>query len=136
MITLDLAKKALAAAEKKAEELKIQVSTVVVDEHGVPIAMSRMEDAFVISPDFALAKAFTAATLKMPSGALSGYAVEGKPYYGINTLFGGKITTIAGGVPVKEKEIDVVIGAVGVGGSPDPSQDELCAKEAVKVLEG
>lgn len=135
MITLEKAKKALLASERKAEELKIQVSTVIVDEHGTPIAMSRMEDAYVISPEFAQAKALTAATLKMPSGALHQYAIGENPLFGLNSLFGGKLTTIAGGLPVMEKEIKVVIGAVGVGGSADPKQDEMCAKEAVKELE-
>ena len=95
--------------------------------------MSRMEDAFVISPDFAQTKAFTAATLKMPTSGLLEYATTNKPYFGVNTLFGGKLTAIAGGISVKE--MDVVIGAVGVGGSADPSQDEACAKAAAKVLE-
>lgn len=133
MITLDQAKKALVASEKKAEELNIKVSTIIVDEHGVPVAMSRMEDAFVVSPDFAQTKAYTAATLKMPSAGLLGYAAENKPYFGVNTLFGGKLTAIAGGVPVTMH--GKIVGAVGVGGSADPSQDEMCATAAVKVLE-
>jgi len=134
MITLEKAKKALEASEKKALELGIKVSTVIVDEHGSIIAMSRMDGAFVISPDFAKAKAFTAATLKMPTGGLLEYEAENKPYFGLNTLFGGKLTGIAGGVPAKKA--GAIIGAAGVGGSADPSQDALCAQEAVVVLEG
>jgi uncharacterized protein GlcG (DUF336 family) len=133
MITLEKAKQALEASEKKAQELGVKVSTVVVDEHGSLIAATRMEDAFYISPKFALAKAFTAASLKMPSDALHPYTAENKPYFGLNTLFGGELTPIAGGIPVTSN--GRVIGAVGVGGSADTSQDIQCAQEAVKVLE-
>src|SRR3972149_7181189 len=133
MITLEKAKQALEASEKKASQLGIKVATVVVDEHGELIAASRMDDAFYISPKFAKAKAFTAAVLKMPSGALEEYAAENKPYFGINTLFGGRLTTIAGGLPVNIR--GKIAGAVGVGGSADTSQDVECAQEAVKVLE-
>lgn len=133
MITLEKAKKALEASERKAEELKIEVSTVIVDGHGALVAMSRMDNALVISPDFAQAKAFTAATLKMPTSGLLAYEAENKPYFGLNTLFSGKLTGIAGGIPVQRQ--GGVIGAVGVGGSADPSQDALCAKEAVAILE-
>ncbi len=133
MITLEKAKKALEASEKKAEELKIQVSTVIVDEHGSTIVMSRMDDALIISPDFAKAKAFTSALLKMPTSGLLEYAAENKPYFGVNTLLGGELTTIAGGIPAKK--LGEIVGAVGVGGSVDPSQDALCAQEAVAVLE-
>lgn len=134
MITLEKAKKALEASEKKAQELGVQVSTVVVDEHGTLIAASKMEEAFYISPKFAVTKAFTAANLKMPSGGLLEYAADNKPYFGINTLFGGELTTMAGGLPVKMH--GKVVGAVGVGGSADTSQDVQCAEAAMKELEG
>lgn len=137
MIISEKAKQAIEASEKKAKELGIAVSTVIVNDHGTQIAMSRMVDshqeALEISPDFALTKAFTAANLKMPSGDLAPYAVEGKSYFGIDKLFGGKLTTIAGGLPIMKD--NKVIGAVGVGGSADVSQDVECAKAAQQVLE-
>src|ERR1700693_5735606 len=100
MITLEKAKQALVASENKARELGIAVSTYIVDEHGIPLAMSRMEGAFFVSPRIAYTKAFTAANLKMPSGDLGQYACEGKPLMGINTILGGELTTLPGGLPV------------------------------------
>lgn len=133
MITLEKAKKALEAAEKKAQELKVAVSVAIVDDHGVLIAGSKMDEAFYISPKFALEKAFTSANLMMPTETLLAYAADNKPYFGVNTLFGGQLTAIAGGLPVKIE--GKVVGAVGVGGSADTSQDVKCAEVAVKMLE-
>ena len=134
MITLDRAKKALEASERKAKELGTAVSTVVVDEHGSIIATSRMDGAIPISPRFAYCKAFTSASLGTPSEGLGAYAAEGKPYFGVNTILGGEITPIAGGVPVKMG--NKLVGGVGVGGSMDVSQDSQCAQEAAKILAG
>jgi len=133
MITLDSAKMALEAAEKKAKELGTAVSTVIVDEHGALVAMSKMDGAIVISPRFAYTKAFTSASLGSPTESLGEFAVEGKPYFGVNTIFGGEITTIAGGVPIKKN--NRLIGGVGVGGSMDVSQDAVCAQAAAAVIE-
>ena len=133
MITAKLALQAIEHAQKKAEELKVKVSITVVDDHGEVIATSRMDGAFVISPQFAQVKAYTSATLRWPTSALAEYTQPGKPYYGLTDLFGGELTDIAGGIPVNKGE--TTVGAVGVGGSPDVSLDEQCAKEAVKFLE-
>lgn len=133
MITLKKAREAIEASEKKATELGVAVTTVVVDEHGTLISASRMDNALVISPKFATAKAYTSATVGFPTDALEPFAAQDKPYFGINTLFGGELTTIAGGLPVMADSKR--IGAVGVGGSADTQQDLMCAKEAVKVLE-
>lgn len=134
MITLENAKKALEVAENKARELGVAVTTVIVDDHGTPLAMSRMDGAITISPKFAQTKAYTSASLGAPTSALAGFTGEGKPYAGLTSLFGGELTTMAGGVPVMMH--GKLVGGIGVGGSQDVSQDEQCAMAAKAVLEG
>ena len=74
------AKKVIEAAEAKAEELGIAISTAIVDEYGDLVAFSRMKGAIKISPKFALAKAYTAGTIGMATVDMAPYAVPGKPY--------------------------------------------------------
>jgi uncharacterized protein GlcG (DUF336 family) len=131
-ITLHQAKMAMEAAEDKAREIGVAISVVVVDEHGSLIAVNRMDKAIPISPRFAFAKAFTSAALGTPSEGLADYAKEGKPYFGVTTIFGGELTTIAGGMPIIKD--DTVVGGIGVGGSMDVNQDVDCCKAAVAAL--
>lgn len=132
MITSNQALKAVEAAEAKAKELGVAITTVVVDSHGTVILTKRMDKALVISPEFAYRKAYTSAVLKFPTSALAEYSQPGKPYYGIASMSTGKLNIIAGGLPIMDG--DKVIGAVGVGGSNDVKQDEQCAQAAVKAL--
>ena len=127
------AKKAIEAAEAKAKELGISISTAIVDQYGDLVAFSRMEGAIKISPKFAIAKAYTAGTIGMATADMAGYAGEGKPYQGMTDLFGGELTVIAGGLAIKEG--GKLAGGIGVGGSVDVSQDVECAKAALDVLE-
>lgn len=131
---MDYAKvrKAIEASEAKAKDLGIAVSTAIVDEYGDLVVFSRMEGAIKISPKFALAKAYTAGTIGMATADMAPYATPGKPYYGMDALFGGELTTIAGGLPIKAG--DKLVGGVGVGGSADTSQDVECAKAALEAL--
>lgn len=135
LLNIEKAKKAIEASENKARELGISVSTAVVDEYGVLVAFSRMDGALKISPKFAIAKAYTSGNLGMSTADMSGYATEGKPYYDMNSLFGGELTTIAGGVVIKSHD-GKIIGGIGVGGSADVNQDQECAQEALKAIEG
>ncbi len=125
-------KKAIEASEAKAKELGAAVSTAVVDQYGDLVAFSRMEGAIKISPKFAIAKAYTAGTIGMGTADMAGYAGEGKPYQGLTDLFGGELTVIAGGLPIKKG--DQLVGGVGVGGSTDVLQDVECAKAALAEL--
>ncbi len=132
MITLQNAKKAIAVAQQKARELGITVSVAIVDGHGTPVAIERMDNALTVSPEFALTKAYTSATLGMATDDIEPFAEQGKPYFGINTLASGKFTTIAGGLPIAYDGI--VVGGVGVGGSQDVSQDKICARAAQESI--
>jgi cob(I)alamin adenosyltransferase len=133
MISLEKARRAAEAATKKAEELKQNITVVIVDAAGNRVLVNKMEGAFPVSDSIAFTKAFTSATLWMASGDMAPYAEPGKPYYGLESIMGGSFTTIAGGVPVKDAD-GKVIGAVGVGGSYDTAQDATCALAAVEVL--
>lgn len=132
MMTLDKAQHMILASTEKAKELNIKVATAVVDEHGTIVALHRMDGAFYISPKFATSKAHTSALLGLPSGDIAGYAADGKPYFGINTAWGGELLPIAGGLPVKDGE--KVIGGIGVGGSLDVKQDLMCAEAGIAAL--
>ncbi|KKR88086.1 MAG: hypothetical protein UU34_C0001G0083 [Candidatus Curtissbacteria bacterium GW2011_GWA1_41_11] len=132
MISLDSAQKAIEKAVTKAQDLGITVTVTVVDDHGTLIAASKMDGALNISPKYSYAKAFTSANLGLPTADIAGYAIEGKPYFGTTSAFGGELMVIAGGLPVKKG--GKVIGAVGVGGSADVNQDVECAKAAAEVL--
>lgn len=134
MLTLSIAQHMVNKAIEKAQELNISVSVAVVDTHGSLLAFGRMDNALTISPKFAQTKAFTAATLKMPTEGIAPYAENGKPYAGLHAIFGGELTTIAGGLPIT---VDgQVVGGIGVGGSADVSQDALCAQSALEALNG
>ena len=129
MLTLEKAKKALEAAEKKAAELNIKVSVVIVDESGVIIAIHRMDGAVSVSPMFATAKAYTSGTLGLPTGEIAKYAGPDKPYYGVSDLDGGKLTTVTGGLPIVIA--GKLSGGIGVGGSYDVTEDLACAQAGV-----
>jgi len=132
LLTLEKAKKALEAAEKKAAELNIKVSVVIVDESGVIIAIHRMDGAVSVSPMFATAKAYTSGTLGLPTGEIAKYAGPDKPYYGVSDLDGGKLTTVTGGLPIVIA--GKLSGGIGVGGSYDVTEDLACAQAGVDSI--
>lgn len=129
----ELAQNALAAALEKAKSLGIAISVAIVDQYGDLVAFGRMKGAIKISPKFAIAKAYTAGTIGMGTSDMASYATEGKPYYGLTSLFGGELTTIAGGLPIKKGE--ELIGGIGVGGSADVQQDLECAQAGAAVFQ-
>ena len=132
MLTLSKSIEAIEKAKAKAAELGVAVTISVVDQAGTLIAVERMDGAIAVSPEISYAKAFTSATLGVPSAGIAEYAVPGKPYFGVTSLVGGKLTPIAGGQPIKMN--GAVVGGIGVGGSMDVSQDDACATAGVAVF--
>ena len=133
MLTLEKALQAAHSAIEEAKKLGTTISVSIVDGSGIEVVLLKMDSALPVSPEFAHAKAYTSATLRLPTAGIAEYAVAGKPYYGTTSSFSGKFMVIAGGLPIQEG--DQVIGGIGVGGSHDVTQDVACAEAGLRVFQ-
>lgn len=131
-ITLDVAKKLIKGAERKARELGISEVIAITDEGGNLIACHRMDEGPIASIDIAQNKAWTAVAMKMSTEKLARLSVPNEELYGINTTNQGRLVIIGGGIPFV---IDGrIVGAVGVSGST-VSNDIIVASAAIQVFE-
>ncbi|PVI01872.1 DUF336-domain-containing protein [Periconia macrospinosa] len=132
-LTLAGARTALAAAEKRAQEIKVPMNIAVVDSACHLLAFERMEGAKITSISIAMDKAFTAAGHRIPTSSYKEAVWPGGPAYGINNSNGGRFSTIGGGVPIIDQETGAVLGAVGCS-TGLPSQDEDVASAGVDAV--
>ena len=114
-LTLQDAEKVVAAAKKKAAELKTLMDIAVVDAGGNLKAFARMDGAWLGSIDISIRKARTARWFDMNTGEIGKLSQPGGPLFGIEHSNGGLIT-FPGGVPLRDSKGNVV-GAIGVSGS-------------------
>eukprot|EP00746_Dinoflagellata_sp_MGD_P115411 gnl/MRDRNA2_/MRDRNA2_51543_c0_seq1.p1 gnl/MRDRNA2_/MRDRNA2_51543_c0~~gnl/MRDRNA2_/MRDRNA2_51543_c0_seq1.p1 ORF type:complete len:187 (+),score=30.90 gnl/MRDRNA2_/MRDRNA2_51543_c0_seq1:62-562(+) len=112
------------------------ITVSVVDSSSEIIVQKRMDGcptgAF---PKFSLAKAVAASSLMMPSRAFSArYATDqpAKMFQGIAMvgIAGGALAPFPGGVVIRDKTTNEVLGAVGVSGAAG-DEDEYCALAGV-----
>ncbi|KAK5277927.1 hypothetical protein LTR16_009192 [Cryomyces antarcticus] len=127
-LSLEAAKVALAGSEAKARALQIPMNIAVVGASTHLLHFSRMDGAKLTSISIAIDKAFTAAGHRAPTSVWPGGAA-----YGIGMSNGGRFMTIAGGVPVRGKDGEV-LGAVGCS-TGTPAQDEEVARAGVEAVE-
>lgn len=132
-MTLEKAKKMIAAAIQKATEMGIPENIAVVDDGGNLVAFERMDGAMLVGISIATDKAYTAAGTGFPTDGLGEFAQPGKLAYGIALADGGRVMVFAGGLPVKEG--DKLIGGIGVSGGMAPD-DKKVAEAGLKALEG
>jgi glc operon protein GlcG len=127
VLTLAAARSIVAAAEAEAARHGVGVVTVVVDDAGTVITLSRMDTAQVASVNVGIGKARTAAIYRRPSRVFEEQIRDGR----IAALALADATPLQGGVPVL---IDgVVVGAVGVSGDT-PQVDEDIAIAGVRAI--
>src|SRR3954464_7471259 len=101
MLTLDLARQLIKAAEAEAREQGLALSFAVVDAGGHVVAIARMDDADWITPEVALGKAWTAAACRAPSAAQGDKAKDLVAFAGsISAATHGRYTPQIGGLPV------------------------------------
>ena len=125
MITLEDARRVIAAAEEKADEIGQPMNIAVADEGGNIVAHVRMDNAWIGSIDISMKKAYTSRAFDITTKDLADNSQSGQQFFGIHASNNGKIMIFAGGVPLKRD--GKVVGAVGVsGGAGD--QDHAVAE--------
>ncbi|MBN9800780.1 MULTISPECIES: GlcG/HbpS family heme-binding protein [Pseudonocardia] len=127
-VTLEEARRVIAAGERKAHEIGSPSNVAVVDAGGNLVAHIRMDDAWMGSIDISINKAFTARAFDIPTGDLATSSQPGEQFFGINGSNHGRVMIFAGGVPLHGSDGNVV-GAVGVSGGSG-EQDRVVAEAA------
>jgi uncharacterized protein GlcG (DUF336 family) len=132
MVTLEHARRIIAAAELKAKELKQPMNIAVADGGGNLIAHVRMDEAWIGSIDISIKKAFTARAFDISTKELGKNSQSGDQFFGIHASNDGRVMIFAGGIPLTRA--GKVVGAVGVSGGSG-EQDHAVAEAGAKVFE-
>ena len=113
-MTLADARRVIAAAEKKAQEIGQPMNIAVVDEGGNLVSHVRMDGAWLGSIDISINKAFTSRAFDISTKDLAANSQSGGQFFGIHASNGGRVMIFAGGIPLKLG--GKVVGAIGVSG--------------------
>ena len=132
MITLEDARKVIAAAEKKAEDIGQPMNIAVVDEGGNLIAHVRMDRAWIGSVDISINKAWTSRAFDITTKDLAENSQSGDQFFGIHVSNHCRVMIFAGGIPLKRGE--EVVGAIGVSGGSG-EQDHAGAEAGARAFE-
>jgi uncharacterized protein GlcG (DUF336 family) len=132
-LSLDDARRIIAAGERKADEMRTPCSIAVTDAGGGLIAHIRMDGAWLGSVDIAINKAWTARAFDVSTDDLARLTQPGQQGFGLNTTNDSRVVIFGGGVPIK---LDgAVIGAVGASGG-SVEQDVAVARAAAAGFAG
>ncbi|WP_296052487.1 heme-binding protein [uncultured Alteromonas sp.] len=125
-MTVATARRYIAQATAKSEQLGIKVCIAIVDSGAHLVAFERMDDAFLGSVDIAIKKARTSALFPLESGQL-GALIRSEQLTGFE-LSNDSLMGFNGGVPVFNG--DNQVGAIGISGG-SAEQDLAIAKAAL-----
>lgn len=128
-LTLDGAKRVLAACEAEAAKNHAGGVIAVVDDGGNLIAVHRIDGTFAAGANISIGKARTAALFKKPTKAFEDIIKNGRTAMVALNDF----TPLQGGVPIAVE--GQIVGAVGVSGAASAQQDEEIAMAGARALE-
>lgn len=131
-ITLEVAERALKAAQAKARELNTPMTVSVVDEAGRLVLCARGDGAGFFTPETSRAKAVAAAAFRRSTREM-GELRQASPAFWSNlaTVLEGQGLPSIGAVPITSE--GRVIGAIGCGGGTG-EQDHLCAEAGASTV--
>lgn len=131
-IGCDEAEAVIAAAAREAGRMGVPQNIAVVDASGHLVAFRRMNGAKFTSIEIALAKAFTAAGARTETRAIGPRTLPGEPGFGIQSMHGGRFTTLPGGIPLRVAA--EVVGAIGVS-SGSTAEDQQVAEAGAAAFQ-
>ena len=129
-MSLDVAKKAMAAAEAEAKKNEWPVAIAILDTTGSLIMLQKLDNTQTGSVEVAIGKARTALDFKRPSKAMQDAVAGGG--VGLRILSARNVLALEGGLPVI---VDgKVVGAIGASGvmSNQDAQVAMAGAEAAK----
>jgi glc operon protein GlcG len=130
VLTLEGARRAIAAAEAEARRNSAGGIIAVVDDGGNLIALERLEGTFAAGARVSIGKARTAALFKKPTRFFEELINKGRTAMAALDDF----TPLIGGVPIV---IDGrIVGAIGVSGANSAQQDEELALAGAAAVTG
>lgn len=123
MLTAEIARRMIAAAETRATALGVPVNVAVLDAGAHLKAFSRMDGAVLGSIDVAIKKAATAVLFQTTSEAVWEYCKPDGLAHALEHTNGG-LAPFPGGLPIRGASGEVV-GAIGVSGGSVPQDLEI-----------
>lgn len=131
-LTLEMADKAVKAAQAKARELGTAMTVTVVDDAGRLVLSARGDGTGFFTPETSRAKAVAAAAFKRSTKEMVNLRESAPAFWGnVAAVLGGQALPSIGAVPVTAG--GTVIGAVGCGGGTG-EQDHLCAEAGAAAI--
>ncbi len=131
-MTLEMAEKAVKAAQAKAKTLGTPMTITVVDEAGRLVLSARGDGTGFLTPDTSRAKAMAAVAFRRPTKEMVELAREAPAFWNaIPGLAPGQLLPSTGAVPIKVG--GRVIGAIGCGGGTG-EEDHQCALAGAAAL--
>ena len=128
-ITLDQAKRVMAAAELEAAKNSWQVAITILDSGGNLVMFHKVDNAQLSAVTTSEGKARTALEFKLPSKALDDAIAAGGA--GMRLLALKDITPLQGGILV---EINgAIVGAIGVSGALSAQDEQVAAAGAAAL---
>ncbi|UUT34915.1 GlcG/HbpS family heme-binding protein [Microbacterium elymi] len=124
-VTLEDARRVIAAAEKRADEIGQPMNIAVVDAGGNLVAHVRQDGAWIGSVEISISKAWTSKAFDISTKDLGDNSQPTQQFFGIQNTNHGRVAIFAGGVPLSRD--GKVVGAVGVSGGSG-EQDQTVAE--------
>ncbi len=118
------------AAFAEAERTGLRIAAVATDAAGTPVALARMDMVTPPILEFALDKAYTAATMRRSTEALFA-RMTSAPSLTLGFQNRPRLMVWGGGLPIFHE--GRVVGALGVSGAQE-AEDIACAKAALAAL--